>query len=292
MSQENQRVDFTPEETEMLGRLRLGSHPSPDLLRAAGEEALPEDIRQEIHDHLRDCELCSILQRDLSQLEPGDPGEEQRRRIRGEVTTNGRRLEKTWSRRPWRLVLAAGALAIVIGFGGFLMTRSGRVSAPREAPGPTLAISHVPQFAIEKAPIEIPAELLPTRGARKTDLPSLQEWSLALKPYQEGDFDRAVTKLAAITTKYPHFADGYFYLGVSQLMMRRDADAAGSLKTAGTLASGGRLLQVKWYLAAAEMRLGHKAEALNEWRSICAANSVFGKEACGEIRRLKSADRH
>lgn len=289
MNRTGPRPDFTPEEEKLLRQLRPGTHPLPNLLRAATENVLPEQIKAEIEKHVSQCATCSVLQADLSDLEPEEPTLDQRRRIRSKLPTGP--TPATQARRfiPWRPLVAAGAIAFIVLVGVVILRRPHPAPVTRQAAARPAASPKLARLDIIKAPIKIPAALIPTRGARRTDLPELREWTLALKPYQRNDFALAVTELTAIAKKYPQFADAYFYMGVSQLMLSRNEDAARNLEMAGRLASGTRLLQVKWFLAAADARLGHKLEAINEWRAICDAGSAHAKEACAEIKRLQSA---
>lgn len=288
MNESDQNLDLTPEEVDLARRLRVGNHPSPDLLRAAAENVLPDDIEKQVRKHVSDCEVCSVLQPDLSQLEPREPTADQRRRIRERLPSanSGGAKEGHFGRR--RLLLAVGVAACILaaGISAKWLWRPASAQLPSRPRPASPAL--FPPITVAKAPIEIPAAMLPTRGARNPDTPSLQAWTFALKPYQDGDYARAVRELENVTGKYPRFADGYFYLGVSQLMLQRNEDGVLNLEAARRLASSKRRLQVQWYLGAAYARLGHTAEALKEWHSVCVAGSVDAKEACEAVQKIKT----
>src|SRR5689334_14114321 len=64
-------ADMTPEERELQSLLGGNGRncPSPAQLSAAKEGVLPEEFQQQITKHLSQCEMCRMLQEDLSAIE-------------------------------------------------------------------------------------------------------------------------------------------------------------------------------------------------------------------------------
>lgn len=274
MNKPESKPDFPANDHPLLRQIATsGNHPAAALLRASAEGVLPADTDSAIRSHLANCAACASLQADLMKLEPLGPSPDQQRRIRARIIEE-RRAGRGWA-FPWRAALI-GAVAVLIAL-AFVLTHKTRLQPVRLA------------IAVSKAPIEIPATMLPMRGAPEPGQPNLQRWTVALKPYKDGDFPAAIETLQQITGDYPRFADAHFYLGVSQLMLGKNADASIQLARARELSSGDRRIEAGWYLGVADARLGRTAEAAGLWQSVCSAGGAYSTQACNAIQRLKSA---
>jgi TolA-binding protein len=250
-----------------------GKHPSAALLRASREGVLPAEPDSAICSHVASCPACASLQDDLMELEPLGPSSDQKMRIRARMPVEDRRGGRGQAIRWWRVALI-GAVAALFVVAAVLTHRQ---RTPLAAP-------------VSKAPIEIPATMLPMRGASQLGQPDLQRWTEALRPYKNDDFPGAIAALEKVARDYPRFADAYFYLGVSQLMLGRNADAAVQLARARELSSGERRIEASWYLGVADVRLGRTAEAAGLWQSVCAAGGAYAPQACNANQRLKPAN--
>lgn len=275
MNKSEQKPDFPANDHPLLRQIATsGKHPSAALLRASAEGVLPTEIDSAIRSHLASCAACASLQADLMKLEPLGPSSDQQRRIHARITEE-RRAGRGWAFGWWRAALI-GAVAVLIAL-AFVLIHKTRLQPVRLA------------VAVSKAPIEIPATMLPMRGAPEPRQPDLQRWTVALKPYKDDDFPVAIETLQKIVRDYPRFADAHFYLGVSQLMVGKNAGAAIQLARARELSSGDRQIEAGWYLGVAEARLGRTAEAAGLWRSVCSGGGAYSSQACSAIQRLKSA---
>lgn len=285
--------DFSPEELELAQSLRArqGSEcPSPDLLRATGEHALPDDLQQRIEAHLAGCETCAALLEDLRYLNPAAPNAEQLRRMRERIPAPRKGFWSGWA-RPVPLFATLAAIAVVTWMArSFFVQRSAKTRAVQSQTAQPSPQPKVIEIAIAKAPVTIPGDIaLAWRGKTKARYPSLAEWTSALEPYKQGDFSQAATRLADITRKYPKFGDGYFYLGVSDLMRKEDQAAVSALEAALKYIAEERRSEAAWYLGAAYARLGKTVEAASRFQQLCESHSDYAQQACQNLEQVKSA---
>jgi hypothetical protein len=286
--------DFTPDEMEFAGLLRqrygwqMDRCPSPDLLRAAAEDALPAEAARMVSAHVESCALCSALREDLATIQPVGPTPEQLRRVRAGIPRKEKRVAFAWLRPiPVLATIACAALGIWV-LRSFIS--SGNSNSVRNEPKPPAREPEVVEIAIGKAPIQIPDNLLfAYRGAAGDKTPSRDEWTNALAAYAHDDYARAVADLATIERKYPKFADGFFYRGVSLLLLNKNSDALASLQNAVALANDQRLPEARWYLGAALARVGKPADAAQQWQAVCDAHAAYSDQACRDLPRLKLA---
>jgi len=279
--------DFDPEERELFGELQLKRCPDVRLLSAYSEGVLPEELAGDVGQHVASCAICTTVLGDLKAVEPGGPSPEQLRRIRSRIPTDG----AAKSAVSWFAFAAAAAAIAVLALVFWLprrqlkpAARAGTTAPPTEEAKNTIAF----QPLITKAPIEIDADTaLAWRGARNARRPPFNDWALALKPYKEERFADASQQLARIVHKYPDFADGYFYLGVSQLMLGQNQNAAVSLARAEQLAKGERSGSAAWYLGAAYFRSNRETEAGSQWYKSCHIEGPDAQQACDALARIK-----
>ena len=120
----------------------------------------------------------------------------------------------------------------------------------------------------------------PERAAR--------ELASALEPYQRDEFDAAARRLTEVARQHPTSAAAHFYLGISDLFLRREADAIAALETAKRLAGADPVLadDTTWYLALAYQKAGQREPAVRELRLLCEAKSVHAARACTGLQEL------
>lgn len=81
-----------------------------------------------------------------------------------------------------------------------------------------------------------------------------------------GQFADALDRFRATTGRRPDFADGWYFLGIALMRLRRDAEALPALRTAHRLAPAQpRILRA---LADLEFRIGYPADALPLWQEL------------------------
>lgn len=288
--------DFSADEMDLARTLRerfswkTGACPSADLLRAAAEHALPEDLQKQVNRHIVECSVCTALQQDLSSLQPAAPDPQQLQRIRQRIPVLKPSVWAGWM-RPVPLFATLAILALAT---WAVRSWSGRNSETtrtvQSQPTQPASTAKIVEIAVAKAPIVIPGNIaMSWRGAVAHDHPSLQEWTSALAPYKNDDFAQASNLLSAITHRYPKFGDGYFYFGVSELLQQKNQSAAQALEAALRFVAPDRRSEAAWYLGAAYARLGQTEEAADRWRQLCDGHSAYSAQACDDLNRLKRA---
>lgn len=124
-------------------------------------------------------------------------------------------------------------------------------------------------------------ELPPAPALRTGD--AADAWYDLVGAYHAGEYERVARELPALLqdTSFDRPAQGFFYLGVSQLMLDRPAAAAESFRLMPATSS---LEQERtWYLALALLRSGAEEEAAAQLQEIAGAAEHYKKE---EARRL------
>ena len=265
-------------EGERLRTLRAGC-PSPELLVARATGALEPAVQLGLDAHLDSCDACRRLAADIGALNLASPEPATEARVRTRVF-GGR------STRAWLLPVAAAAVLAGVAIGWRVWPRA--VPAPPEdrtasavtpaVESPAVTNRVVALWEIAPAPVRVPLSTLgPTRsesagaGAGFID---------ALGPYQDGDYARATQTLSEWVRVSPASGEGYFYLGVSQLLTGEVRAAAASLARAQQLLPAPRRREAGWYQAAAEQRSGDVAAARARLRTLCAEPGAYQTEAC------------
>jgi TolA-binding protein len=213
--------------------------------------------------------------------------------------------------RPWVVSAAAFAvivLAIGISVGIRLMRApknnseaSGRLPQVSAGDNTTAAIpaqsipspstSTAGAFLLEKAPVRLPASAaMVWRGGADADSDrasaQLKDLEQALVPYRSGNYAEAEARLKRVAEKYPRLAEARFYLGVSELFLNQDQDAAGSLKTTRSLADQALAAKAAWYLAVAYHRLGQGDQVRPILEKLCHSTGKDSARACAALGEL------
>jgi len=103
--------------------------------------------------------------------------------------------------------------------------------------------------------------------------------------YRAGRFDEAERAFAGLQSRFPSAVEVPFYLGVSQLFLGENREAATSLESAARLADDSFAADVSWYLAIAWQRAGRAAEARKGFATLCRGTSPYAARACDAARR-------
>jgi TolA-binding protein len=271
--------DAEPEDEAAMGFFRPRSDdaranvacPPPELVQAWHTGVLPPEWQERVAAHVTHCGVCQTLGEALADSDIGSLTPEEHERILGRVHTElGTSKRAILRSRWWQWSAAAAGLALVA---------TGAVLVWHARSTPSV-------FHLEKAAMLAPASTdLLWRGA--TDSGDLTH---ALEPYRADDFAEAARRLTTLVSRYPQSAAGHFYLGVSELFLGRDADAATALERAEQLAKDHADLarEARWYLALAYRRLGQDARAAGQLDTLCRADGPRAAQACAGLRELSA----
>jgi tetratricopeptide (TPR) repeat protein len=254
--------------------------PPPDLLLALGGDALPDEIRQPAEAHVARCAACRVFLADLSQIELAAPASLDRRVL--DATRSGGSV--------WRTIFLPMAAVLVLALGVGVYYRALRSPAADTA----VATAPVPASAAAAPPrgtwdIGKPALLLPLATAvvvRGEEAEAAAALGSALAPYRADDYVAAERQLEDVVTRFPNFADAWFYLGATRLLDGDPAGAREALSQARALGAGDRDDEAAWLLATAEARLGALDEARGLLRSLCDTAGAFRAPACSALVTL------
>lgn len=263
--------------------------PSPDLLFAAVEGALPREQAEPIRAHVERCPLC----RELATVDIGDaagPTLQEGARLRARIFPVATVPSRRWTSRA---VTYAAAAAVALVAGGVIIarlaTRPSAPAAPTQAhvvPAPAPA---QPEFvlALNKPVTELPLESLTLRSASAD--PYAVALEKALKPYERGDYAEAARQLEVVSRDNPSRPHPAYYLGLSKLL-GKNGDAVADFERARTLADKGSSLRAEaaWYLAVALERTGRRESAASLLTDLCGSAGPHQAEACAGQRALTS----
>jgi hypothetical protein len=292
--------DFDAEEREFASRVRLPRCPDFALLYSAHEGVLPEEQAEQIRSHMSECEVCTRLFEDCESIDFGTPTALEAAHIRDRIQQKAPRAfhasqpESHRLRRKWWLAALAVAAAVVAIFFVVRPPTPERATQVAQAPAhPTTqstgtTLPNVPEVPLEKLAIHLdPAALLVTRGARNPAQPSGSEIAKALRPYQLDDYVRSAQLLKLLSQKYPQDGTVQLYLGISELFLHHDAQAADDLTMAAAYTHGSRLADSQWYLAIAELRVKNPDSAEPLFHDLCHGKSGYSQRACEIESQLK-----
>ena len=292
----NPTRDFEPTERELhslLGEPNANpeAHPSPQLLRAFGQEVLSPEIEHRLEQHLRRCRTCSMLRADLETLPELPLSDLQSKRIAAGLPNapastaafGGIRLIPWASGIAALLLLTAGAFYFMssprdMQSKGGASGKDGSTMATASAPAPapvSIAALDVPVRPL--APPSDEATTLQTRGTASRTPPTA-----ALMPafvaYRRGDYASAAKRFKRLAVSYPSSDLVSLYLGVALLLDHQDEAAFASLQRARKLAP--RSDAAQWYSAVAALRV-HSAEAKSLFETLCGeSSSAYSADSC------------
>ena len=282
--------DFDAEEREFSSRVQLPSCPDLALLYSAREGVLPDDKAEKVHGHLSQCEVCARLFEDLESIDFGTPTAIEAAHIRQRIQNQAPRAFETkssggWIRRRWWV--PTFALAACAAVGVFVLRPTQHVPVP--APAPQVAEARpLPDLPLTKLAIHVdPTSLLATRGAGDASRPTGSELAKAFQRYQNDDYPAAEQQLKGLAQKYPQDGTVRLYLGVTELFLNHDAQAADDLTMATAHNQGARLADSQWYLAIAELRLKNPDSADPLMHDLCQGKTGYSQRACEIESQLK-----
>ena len=237
---------------------------------------LPPEKAEELLDHLRTCEACSVAldavagiltcqEQYGAEVYEGEPSS------LAKVWSRTREaLRKIFTTRPLIRVAIPAAVTVVVAL--FLFNLFGH------RPG------EYAQLAQFETPRYIPRSL---RGPGEDEtIQSLFEQGM--DAYANGDFERAARRLSGLTKVHPEFGEAFFYLGISHLMMEKNERAIDALQRTAVLLKGYPLEeQSHWYLGMAFLKQNDKGKALQEFQQVVSLNGVYRENAERMIGRVK-----
>ncbi len=265
--------------------------PPPDLVMAHASEALPDEVRERLSEHLRGCDACRRLAADADAVElEVPPGVEARVLARVQAP---RRFP------PGTLWVLAASVLLVCGLaamrrlhpGGAVRTTAGRTletpQMPAAVPAAAAPVRQAARWQISAATVRVPLSSLAVSRGADAEAARGRRLVAALAPYEKADYPAAISALEAFVKEFPDAADAVLYLGVSYLMADRPEAALAPLAQAADLRSGRGRREVDWYLAAAEQRTGRTAEAAARLEGLCRAPGAYQQSACAAAATLR-----
>jgi hypothetical protein len=266
--------------------------PSPELVYACQEGALPSELHARVAEHVERCRICQMLREALADVPAEGLTVIERDRIRTRVRAG---IEPP-ARGGWwpeqRVAFGAAGVLAIIAVGSVTLWQFSRESVapePIKIAGAVRPARAPSVLDIEKRPIPRPADDLLWRGAQTDDRDlELQELARALEPYQRDDFAEAAGRLTALTVRRPRSAMAYLYLGISDLFLGRHQEGVAAVSTARRLATGDPELSndVNWYLGLAYQRLGDRDAARAVFESLCQGRTVRSALGCAALLEL------
>jgi len=302
------KSDIGPDERDLLEefgtsfeamKARHADCPKPELLLAALAGVLAEDTAGSVAAHLRKCDFCQILLRDLTDAELDAARPEEDRRVRERVlsaTKASAKAEKAGGgilSVLFRRAVPVAALAGIV-LAAVVWVRFHQPTGPVSVPS-TVVVQPVKPAAPsalqwEKPPIKLQASsILLSRGKpRNAQEKYAKELTAALAPYRDDNFAEAVQKLAKVAQAFPDGVEAQLYLGISQLSLQQDAQAITSLTKAQKLGPETFRDDATWYLALAQKRTGNLQQSVAELGKLCQGNSSYSQRACAGIQELSA----
>jgi TolA-binding protein len=299
INQEPDDGELSSEVTAALHELRLccANCPEPGLLHAAQASVLPQELHDLLMRHVELCPICKTLMENLAALEEAPLRPEECQRIWDRVQAStvpelssvaSPRRARRWKLPvwPWPVAIASAAVVLVV-FGIGSLRERWQPVARISQPGPPKTTPPSTAFRLEKAPVMLPASaVLVFRGA-DGGTPSDKELNDALASYKSDDYAQAAQRFERLARKYPRLAEAHFYLGVSQLFLNANEDAARALEMAHHLAKPPLVDESRWYLALAYERLGRANEARPLLESLCHGVGRKAARACLGLQVLR-----
>jgi hypothetical protein len=229
--------------------------PAARVWEAANGQLEPGDAAAVV-DHVATCGACAEAWRIARELETEEAGA-------GPIPFPDKRRTSAVSAvsAVWPLLAAAATLVLAIGAWPLLRgtpapaapVATAVTPAPSSAPAPAQTTAALAP-PIEKAPVILSASRVLVFRSQTSADPFVEEFAVAIAPYQKDDYPAAITRLDALARKYPGADEPPFYLGVSLLMASRRADAVAPLRRAANGRDAAIAAQARRYLALATAR--------------------------------------
>lgn len=272
-----------------------GTCPPPELVLAAHEDVLPEELAAPVLEHIAHCELCAVLLPDDAEDEPAVFSTAQEARILARIQTTPpssseaaqtvppESPRKTVSiatgqrgRRPLLYAIAAGFVAAVF-LTGIHIYLSGTHDVAQVAQTPPATQDGERQQALQSL---AEVEPLPPPAPQSTDLiarggdsepeaqPEADELLPGFRAYNRHDYEAAMRIFKPLAERYPHAALPRLYLGISQLESHQEAAAAQTLTPLA--ASPDASPNALWFAAVAAVRSQDFGTGAALFKRLCA----------------------
>lgn len=248
---------------------------------------LQESEMDVIRDHLAECYHCLALARDARQFLEAMSVSAQPAHGPTEALPS----TLSWYGMHRRELLLAAAMVIIAVSIGLLWRASRRETpseqqaqtssqpssaTPKENPWRDLKIAKA-EYTPAVAP---PGDLIWRDDNPGTpSQPKLSPFARAMRPYEGNDFAEVERRLAQFLENNPKHAQGYFYRGVSLLLLGKTADAIAPLEAAIEHGRGRVAEEAHWYLALARLRLGEPSKALEQLEAVMKTSGKHRSEA-------------
>lgn len=248
---------------------------------ACGELAPTE--RSALADHLGRCAECLAVYRavvavvtDAGTFDPDRPASAPESRAATGRTFAGVR----W----WQGAALAATVALAIAGAVYYTSSPATPAVEPVATGVAPATPVTTLLAFEAPDVRLPASLTVTmRGAPgSTDRERfLDAFGAAMVPYRAREYDAAAQALRGVTSRFPDVQEAWVYLGVSELLSARPAEALAAFAAAR---DGGVLnVDLPWYVAAAHERRGDEAARAAALRKLCDGPGPYTARACAAL---------
>ena len=250
--------------------------PPPEVVQASRAGTLPPRLQEGIDMHVAHCGVCRAL---LTVLEDESVGEvtpneleRVRQRVQAGVALDRRNAAR---RRVWRWSAAAAIVAAASVGAVLWLQNTGTVFQVDEAELLSLVQTGQRDFR-------------PVTPGEQSDLAN------ALAPSQKDDIRETAERLTDLASRRPRSAATHLYLGVTNLVLDRDALAVSSLETAERLArtdASSLLRGANWYLALAYRRTGQFDSARSRLELLCANRGDYAGRACQGLQEMSAVFR-
>ena len=281
---------------EMLAE-GAGSCPHPELVAAARQGVLSQEIAAPVLRHVDHCDLCSTLLPAADELLTltAERQAHIRARVKAQPASPQRVAIRAPSRstlRRWTFVAVAG-LAAALGIVAVAVHRraapatQSAVTPSASDGGRASALKQLAELEALPPPEPNSADLV-TRGddSRGATKPSAAELLPAFRAYNSGNYIDATRLFGTISAHYPHAELPRLYLGIAQLELKQDATAEQTLLplTASSTPSPDAL----WYAGAAAARAQDFATSARLFGRLCAsyANDARHRNSCEIAKAL------
>ena len=303
----NRRDDWDGDEREALDgleaeleeiRRRHQDDPSLAMLRAAGQDALPQELQARVERHLRESAWSRALVDGLRETGAVDHLDaESEDRLFERIVRAAQAETDAAPVRSWKAALMMGGLALAASLlVAVLVSRPVTQTAGEPAALPTPSeqppvVGSSPEAKIDitftKPDIKLSPAALTWRGDASAT-PFVEAAAPAFDAYRAGDHARAVVAFDQLSATYPTSIEVLFYQGVSRMLVGNDAAAVAPLQAAARLSSATFAEDIEWFLAVARVRSGD-LDAAATINSLCAGGGAHSSEACAAAAQLRSA---
>jgi len=186
------------------------------------------------------------------------------------------------ARLRWEFAIAAAAVLILTFFTLRWATKRNPSPAaqPLEIAKSTAAGPSLSDLAHFDPPAYAPAIL---RGSQSQ---SMREFRTAMRPYQQGEYARAVTALEADVKSNPRDSGALFFLGVSHLLAGQTANGIAVLQQCIALGDTPYLEEAHFYLAEGFLRKGDASAARSELSEVVRLKGDYEDKARRLLEQL------